>query len=195
VNDNRLYSGPTNWLPPIVNTNLPPLLNSSGNGVNATGEAVGSSDYWHQRYSPNYQVETRAVLWWAGDTNAILLPMLQPIAADVTKVPGRSEALAVSRTTGKITIVGSSWATPTGAARAFLADVYDTQGMPMGWRDVYASCCLLLNLNDPHLTVMPAGWTMTTAEAINDNGWIVGNGTGPGNSQGCVLVPQTIPAQ
>jgi hypothetical protein len=183
-------------VPPRSPAYFPELTNNVANGLNATGDAVGGSDYWYNRsYGSNWKVETRAFLWWAGSQEAILLPTLQPIAADVTKVPGRSEALAVSRTTGKITIVGSSWATPTGAARAFIVDVYDTQGLPMGWRDVYTSYCLMLNLNDPHLTVMPAGWTMTTAEAINDNGWIVGNGTGPGNSQGYVLVPQSVAGQ
>ena len=52
------------------------------------------------------------------------------------------------------------------------------------------------NLNDPHLTFMPAGWTLSTAEAVNEMGWIVGNGNGPGSGpQGFVLVPQTLVSQ
>ena len=52
------------------------------------------------------------------------------------------------------------------------------------------------NLNDPHLTFMPAGWTLSTAEAVNEMGWIVGNGASPGHAQqGFVLIPQPLVTQ
>jgi len=50
----------------------------------------------------------------------------------------------------------------------------------------------MLNLNDPHLTWMPSGWVLTTAEAINELGWIVGNGTYGGISRAFLLVPQDV---
>jgi len=49
-----------------------------------------------------------------------------------------------------------------------------------------------LNLNDPHVTYMPSGWVLTTAEAINDQGWIVGNGYKNGTARGFLLVPQDV---
>ena len=55
---------------------------------------------------------------------------------------------------------------------------------------------MTLNLNDPHLTFMPAGWTLSTAEAVNEMGWIVGNGASPGHAQqGFVLIPQPLVTQ
>ena len=55
---------------------------------------------------------------------------------------------------------------------------------------------MTLNLNHPHLTFMPAGWTLSTAEAVNEMGWIVGNGAGPVHSQqGFVLIPQPLVTQ
>jgi hypothetical protein len=53
----------------------------------------------------------------------------------------------------------------------------------------------VLNLNDPHVAVVPAGWTLTTAEAINERGWIVGLGTSPGHNQAYVLIPQTVASE
>lgn len=50
----------------------------------------------------------------------------------------------------------------------------------------------LLNLNDPHVTWMPSGWVLTTAEAINDLGWIVGNGSYNGSARAFLLVPQDV---
>jgi len=49
-----------------------------------------------------------------------------------------------------------------------------------------------LNLNDPHVTYMPSGWVLTAAEAINDQGWIVGNGYYNGTSRAFLLVPQDV---
>ena len=62
-------------------------------------------------------------------------------------------------------IVGAGWTTPTGDPRALVvlgtpADAFD----PM------------LNLNNPHLTLGLAT-TLVTAEHVDDQGWIVGNGT------------------
>ena len=62
-------------------------------------------------------------------------------------------------------IVGSGWTTPTGYPRAFVVF-----GTPEGTFDS------MLNLNDPHLTFGLAT-TLVTAEHVNDQGWIVGNGT------------------
>jgi len=50
----------------------------------------------------------------------------------------------------------------------------------------------MLNLNDPHLTCMPSGWVLSTAEAINDQSWIVGNGYYNGSARAFVLVPQDV---
>jgi len=49
-----------------------------------------------------------------------------------------------------------------------------------------------LNLNDPHVTYNPDGLVLTIGEAINDQGWIVGNGTYGGISRAFLLVPQDV---
>jgi len=60
------------------------------------------------------------------------------------------------------------------------------------WTDWRAAYSIMLNLHDPHVTHMPTGWVLTTAEAINDQGWIVGNGYYNGAARGFVLVPQDV---
>lgn len=50
--------------------------------------------------------------------------------------------------------------------------------------------------NDSPVIRVPTGWTLSTTEAVNEMGWIVGNGAGPGHSQqGFVLIPQPLVTQ
>jgi probable HAF family extracellular repeat protein len=73
-------------------------------------------------------------------------------------------------------IVGGFSATPHGEERAFLY-----------------SDGALMDLND--LLVPSSGWTLTGANAINDNGWIVGNGIDPqGMQHAFLLVPTPEPS-
>lgn len=54
----------------------------------------------------------------------------------------------------------------------------------------------MLNLNDPHLSVVTAGWTLITGEDVNGQEWIVGLATdSSGQSRGYVLVLQQTVSQ
>jgi hypothetical protein len=53
----------------------------------------------------------------------------------------------------------------------------------------------VLNLKDPHVAVVPAGWTLTTSEAINERGWIVGLATSYGMNRAYVLIPQSVASE
>jgi hypothetical protein len=197
LHENKLVSGDTALrLPALVMDGLGALVNSAGNGVDAIGNAVGSSDDWHQRYGETWRVETRATLWWKGDTLARRLPVMEPMGGNRETEPGRSQAYAVARGAGKLNIVGSSWATPTGNERAILAEVAYVRYPETGWTDWPLEYTHVFNLNDAHLTVVPTGWTLRTAEAINEKGWIVGQGSSPGHAQQAyVLIPQTLADQ
>jgi hypothetical protein len=192
VNSNRLTADWACHLLPLNQTNG--LINSVGNGVDDIGDAVGGSDDWYLRTGV-YTVNSRAVLWWNGVTNAFRLPIMEPRAIEAAKQPGRSEAYAVLHGPGTLTVVGTSWATPTGSARAFVAEVADSRGESSGSTDWTLASTRVLNLNDPHVTVVPAGLVLTTSEAINERGWIVGLASSYGVNLGYVLIPQSVASQ
>lgn len=189
---NRIHSLGSNALalPPKPTNSLPDLLNNSANGVTWAGDAVGATDYWYKR-GDTWTNETRAVLWWAGSywaAHPAVLGTVEPNswALGSGATPGRSEALAANRVGITVNVVGTSWTTPTGYPRAFIMEVPE-----IGWNR-YAAYSHMLNLNDPHLTYNPEGLVLTTAEAINEQGWIVGNGTYGGVSRAFLLVPQDV---
>jgi len=192
-NSNRLVSTNLNALGLSVNTIVvTSLTNNVANGVNSTGDAVGATDCWYNRGGV-WKNETRAAIWWPGSfwtTNAAVLGTVAPYGYFLasSRTPGRSEALAVNRTAGGVTVVGTSWTTPTGSPAAFVMDIYSSDW----WTDWWATYSLMLNLNDPHLTYMASGWVLSTAEAINDQGWIVGNGYYDGSARAFLLVPQDV---
>lgn len=90
-----------------------------------------------------------------------------------------------------LTIVGTGWITPTGYARAFIKEV----GLVPGNHDISATQQPMLDLNDAQLTWKLSGQTFISAEAINDAGWIVGNGSSGSYTRGMVLVPQPVSVQ
>ncbi len=180
------------WITNLAGVALMPT-NNAANAVNSTSDAVGASDFWIRRSlgPPEvWTIETRAALWWPGGTNAVILGAIHT-GAGWQNEPGRSEALAVNRHARGITIVGTGWITPTGYARAFIKEV---ELVPKNY-DTSATQQQMLDLNDAQLTYKSAGRTFTSAEAINDAGWIVGNGSSGSYTRGMVLVPQPTSAQ
>jgi len=182
-------------LPPLPSGQSTPLTNNAAYGVNGRGDAAGASDCWWWR-NGQWKNETRAVVWWAGREQPVVLGTLQPDTTTAA-TPARSEAYAMSGNTAAnpsgVTVLGSAWATPVGYARAFVMDVPDRRMNDPG--DFRLWSAYMLNLNDPHLTHDPTGWTLLTAEAINDRGWIVGNGLVAGRYSAFVLVPQPPESQ
>lgn len=163
------------------------------NDVTVSGHAVGASDDVISRGGDTYTRETRAAIWWAGTTNPALLGMVGWTDPNPSRQPGRSEALgAYEIATNRLWVVGTGWLTPTGFSRAYRQGVSyfmttDPQGQPI----ITTSAKEMHNLNDAALSVIPSGWTLFTAEDVNDKEWIVGLGTDGSRSRGYVLVPQT----
>lgn len=51
----------------------------------------------------------------------------------------------------------------------------------------------LMNLNDTTLVTGLSGWVLTSAEAVNDRGYIAGSGTYNGVATAFVLIPLNYP--
>lgn len=180
-------------LPPSRDTFIP--AKSTANGVDEAGNAVGATDAVIIR-KVGTNIQTRAAIWWIGTNEPTVLGTIFPEGADAyTNPPGRSEALAISTAGLKSTVVGTGWITPTGYPRAWLLSAEKTHP------DKDPLLSHMINLSDPHLTYIeecsPSGscWVLSTAEDVNDQGWIVGNGTRNGNIRGYVLVPQSAVGQ
>ncbi|MCZ7636582.1 MAG: hypothetical protein M5U12_11500 [Verrucomicrobia bacterium] len=180
-------------LPPSLDTFIP--AKSTANGVDEAGNAVGATDAVIIR-KVGTNIQTRAAIWWIGTNEPTVLGTIFPEGADAyTNPPGRSEALAISTAGLKSTVVGTGWITPTGYPRAWLLSAEKTHP------DKDPLLSHMINLSDPHLTYIeecsPSGscWVLSTAEDVNDQGWIVGNGTRNGNIRGYVLVPQSAVGQ
>jgi uncharacterized membrane protein len=90
---------------------------------------------------------------------------------DLGVLPGGNRSLALGVNNGPL-IVGQSRTTSTGAVRAFLAAPCDG-GM--------------VRLSDK--VSNGAGWTLVSAEDINEAGWIVGYGLYDGYTTAFVLTP------
>lgn len=154
--------------------------------THASPANVGATDavIWHGHYTN----QTRACGWWAGTIEPALLGTVGWTDPDASYQPGRSEALeAMELSTNSLVLVGTGWLTPTGYSRAYRQEVshyWENQKIITTAKDV-------LNLNDPHLSVVTAGWTLITGEDVNGQEWIVGLATdSSGQSRGYVLVPQ-----
>ncbi len=189
---------------------------SSANGVNSAGDAVGSSDTEVRRGGwYTYSKANRATLWWAGSNVPVPLGTVYPIDPnEPVNDPGESWALAANKMTKQVgnkvfvttMVVGSSWTTPSGdfvngAAYAVAFAVLD---VPAGssFRTPRTDL-FMVNLNDAYLTYFPppldrAQWNLKSAEAINNQGVIVGNGTwhptnpydASAQQWGWILIPQ-----
>ncbi|MCP5523523.1 MAG: hypothetical protein H7A46_18450 [Verrucomicrobiales bacterium] len=163
---------------------------STANAISAAGHAVGSSTTYYKR-SSTYQKETRATIWWAGQTTARDLRTMHLLLVG-DQSPGRSEALAVANNPAGVTVVGTAWITPTGYSRAFKMDIAFSSGN----HDWAATSAKMLDLNDPQLSWCDqAGVTLSSAEAVNDAGIIVANGyraSAPTYPCGFVLEPQAV---
>ncbi len=78
-------------------------------------------------------------------------------------------------------------------AGTIVGDIFTTLGSSRAF--VYTAADGIRPLNDAALVAgIPAGYTMTTAQKINNSGWIVGNGTTSGGKPTAfVLKPRLIP--
>ena len=92
---------------------------------------------------------------------------------------------AVATGAKNLVVVGTAWASPSGYSRAFRQEVTGDPDEPATYPKA------MFNLNDPHWSYIPAGWTLLSAEDLNGWDWIVGLATdASGYSRGYVLVPQ-----
>ncbi|MBE7502504.1 MAG: hypothetical protein HS113_19900 [Verrucomicrobiales bacterium] len=161
------------------------LTDNTAQGTDETGHAVGATDAMAYRLG-NWQRETRAVLWWAGESRPTVLGTIMPESWNWSNSPGQSEALAASTAGMRTTIVGTGWTTPTGYPRAWMLTA------DSGIIRIYSA---MINLNDPHQCWLPYDWILVTAEDVNEQGWIVGTALAAGTPRGYVLMPQpTVPA-
>jgi hypothetical protein len=158
-------------------------FNNTANGVDEAGRVAGATDTAIYR-GGIYVRETRAAIWWSDENTPTLLGTIFPEGwGSGNNSPGRSEALAVSTSGAKSTVVGTGWLTPTGYARAWVLNATKEPGKS-------AAIEYVVNLNDPHMSWIPAGWIAVTAEDINAGGWVVGTATLGGYNHGYVLKPQ-----
>jgi hypothetical protein len=136
----------------------------------------------------------RAAVWWAGTNGPAVLGTVGWTDPNPWRRPGRSEALGLIETTAtnRVLMVGTGWTTPTGYSRAYRQVVsYSVKTDQQGQTIFTTSAKEMHNLNDAAWSVIPAGWTLVTAEDVNGQEWIVGLGTDGSQSRGYVLVPQT----
>lgn len=143
---------------------------TSAVSVNAVGEAVGT--YKFDDTPAN--LRDVAVFWDArsGNVNpaAYSLGVWQsPVSSGV--FDSQSFALGINNQ-GRI--VGRS-RSAAGINRAVLRYAYSDP-----WKD----------LNDRHFVHVTTGWVLQSATAINNTGYILGNGTLNGSSRGFVLIPR-----
>ena len=89
--------------------------------------------------------------------------------------------------------MGWGWTgTTAGTQRAALLRYQaNASGDGVNWRGDASNG--LMNLNDTSLVAGLSGWVLTSAEAVNDRGYIVGSGTYNGTATGFVLIPMTYP--
>jgi Protein of unknown function (DUF3466) len=142
-----------------LGTDLTGVSESRADAVNATGTIVGFAN----KYASGNIRGKRAVRWNAGSTTATELGNLGTDSNGVTQ----SEAYSIN-----------------GVNAAFgYANMFNSQGLSVGQRAVlWRADGVAINLNsliDPN-----SGWTLDTATAVNDAGWISGIGMydpdGPG---------------
>jgi hypothetical protein len=189
---------------------------SEAYGVNSVGDVVGVSDTEVERNAwKSYTMEKRATLWWTSTYTPVPLGTVYPIDPNApVNDPKYSEALAVNHMTRQVgaktivttMVVGSSYTTPTAPpSGGVYAAAFAVLDVPSA-SDSYAarSSINMVNLNDAHLTYFPpplnrAQWNLKSAEAINNQGVIVGNGTwhqtnpydASAQQWGWILIPQT----
>jgi hypothetical protein len=172
-------------LPSVSDPNVI-LYTNVANDISASAHAVGFTDAMIVRGTTT-NVQTRAAVWWAGTNGPAVLGTVGWTDPNPWRRPGRSEALGLIETTAtnRVLMVGTGWTTPTGYSRAYRQVVsYNTIN--------YATTQgIAFNLNDAAWSVIPAGWTLVTAEDVNGQEWIVGLGTDGSQSRGYVLVPQS----
>ncbi len=195
TNSNGSYWRAFRWNGSLEELNLPSIPPGTGitlrhnkaNDVTASGHALGATDAMIVRGPGNTNVETRACVWWGMSNAPVTLGTIEPRAANPWHQPGRSEALGAVElgSPNKLLVVGTGWITPTGCSRAFRQEVARD---PDSGNTIAQEA---FNLNDAMWSVIPAGWTLITAEDVNGQEWIVGLATdGAGQSRGYVLVPQ-----
>ncbi len=153
---------------------LPPPTSSQSDAetvavsINSNGQAVGT-------YKFSLEVD-RGAFWSSrsGDVNPTangLGAWRSPVSSSV--FDSKSYALGIADS-GRI--VGRS-RSGSGSDRAVLRNGYLDS-----WKD----------LNDRHFVHGAGGWVLQSATAINNTGYIVGNGTLNGTSRGFVLIPRSI---
>ena len=171
---------------------------SNGYAVNSAGQVVGNS-----RVRLDSAYPYRGFVWENGGFSRILAGTagdLGAVAYDITdagrivggaKIPEGSHAV-IWETDGSIVDLGRLPG-PIGGASAKAINNF---GQVVGASDTLLGSQAFLwdpdegiqNLND--LIDPAAGWNLEKAEDINDDGWIVGEGTSPdGYEHGFVLIP------
>jgi uncharacterized membrane protein len=141
-----------------------PLNTSAAKFVNSNGEAVGGS---HANYGTQTQWTKRyCAAYWSAAT--------PPGKKNLGILHGGtwSEAYGINDTRQ---IVGGSYTSSGGAEHAFIGN----SGVDSK----------ILDLSDEGLLHGGSGWTLVRAEAINNRGYIVGQGVHNGYTRGFILIP------
>jgi len=182
---------------------------SSASGINNSGQVVGLSNVPH-RVQPG-RIINHAV-WWAGGGATDLTPLQQytsvayaisDAGVAVGYVSPRSSAFpqAAMWKGGRPHTIALAYPTGHYYSQAYAVNAKG-QAVGMSYHvDGGGGAALwdgrdAIDLNDvldPALKA--AGWVLTDAQGINDNGWIVGNAFNVQTSRGqpFILVPRTVP--
>lgn len=144
--------------------------------MNASSETIGGSDanvkfyvdgiaQWQKRYCAAY---------WSAGSSVTKRNLGILFGGDRSEALGINDGDPSANPPKAPKIVGVSRTTTGGGDHAFLCE------SPNG---------PLLDLNDEGLLHGGSGWTLSRAEAINNRGYIVGQGIRNGYTRGFILIP------
>jgi probable HAF family extracellular repeat protein len=163
---------------------------SQGYGVNAFGQVAGSSGI-----ETSDQTLVRSSVFLSGPNGGPLkflggfLGMAVNASGQVTGSSGRHAFLSGPDGGGPLKDLGTLPGTDFS-----LGTAVNASGQVVGYTDTHAflySGGQMLDLND--LIAPGSGFTLVRAFGINDNGYITGDGTGPGGQHAFLLIPTAIP--
>ncbi len=138
----------------------------------------------------------RAVVWWANQTQPTVLGGLYgPAVLWPGHASYASMAYGISQRAEPVVVVGASSISSQSAGGFLRAFWQRVQAPPIGYPSEYAKPEEMFNLNDAHLSWLPAGWILVTAEDVNVCDYIVGTGSCNGVAQPFLLAPQAAVLQ